>query len=144
MDSNNELYQRIDPDDKAQSLDMDEIRNPIKAILLNIDNKDFDMIAHQLVSQSHGIELIRHYSESYIDVTARGVDKYTTIQYILGTISDYIAFGNDHNDVHMLEHACQGYFVTINLLNTHHFKNQNITVIDDTIHAICEVLDKYL
>ena len=91
---------------------MDEIRNPIKAILLNIDNKDFDMIAHQLVSQSHGIELIRHYSESYIDVTARGVDKYTTIQYILGTISDYIAFGNDHNDVHMLEHACQGYFVT--------------------------------
>ena len=41
------------------------------------------MIAHQLVSQSHGIELIRHYSESYIDVTARGVDKYTTIQYIL-------------------------------------------------------------
>ena len=93
MDSNNELYQRIDPDDKAQSLDMDEIRNPIKAILLNIDNKDFDMIAHhQLVSQSHGIELIRHYSESYIDVTARGVDKYTTIQYILGTISDYIAF----------------------------------------------------
>ncbi|RQN30636.1 hydrolase, partial [Paraburkholderia tropica] len=23
-------------------------------------------------------------------------------------------------------------------------KNQNITVIDDTIHAICEVLDKYL
>ena len=86
MDSNNELYQRIDPDGKAQSLDMDEIRNPIKAILLNIDNKDFDMIAHQLVSQSHGIELIRHYSESYIDVTARGVDKYTTIQYILELI----------------------------------------------------------
>ena len=42
---------------KHKSLDMDEIRNPIKAILLNIDNKDFDMIAHQLVSQSHGIEL---------------------------------------------------------------------------------------
>ncbi|MDU2120788.1 MAG: HAD hydrolase family protein, partial [Staphylococcus aureus] len=140
-----ELYQRIDPDGKAQSLDMDEIRNPIKAILLNIDNKDFDMIAHLLVSQSHGIELIRHYSESYIDVTARGVDKYTTIQYILGTNSDYIAFGNDHNDVHMLEHAYQGYFVTNQFIeHTSFLKNQNITVIDDTIHAICEVLDKYL
>ena len=117
MDSNNELYQRIDPDGKAQSLDMDEIRNPIKAILLNIDNKDFDMIAHLLVSQSHGIELIRHYSESY----------------------------NDHNDVHMLEHAYQGYFVTNQFIeHTSFLKNQNITVIDDTIHAICEVLDKYL
>lgn len=145
MDSNNELYQRIDPDGKAQSLDMDEIRNPIKAILLNIDNKDFDMIAHQLVSQSHGIELIRHYSESYIDVTARGVDKYTTIQYILGTNSDYIAFGNDRNDVHMLEHASQGYFVTNQFIeHTSFFKNKNITVIDDTIYAICEVLDRYL
>ena len=44
LDSNNELYQRIDPDGKAQSLDMDEIRNPIKAILLNIDNKDLSLI----------------------------------------------------------------------------------------------------
>ncbi|MDU7021706.1 MAG: HAD hydrolase family protein [Staphylococcus epidermidis] len=121
LDTNNELYQRIDPDGKAQSLDMDEIRNPIKAILLNIDKKNFDMIAHQLVSQSHGIELIRHYS------------------------GDYIAFGNDHNDVHMLEHASQGYFVTNQFIeHTLFFKNQNITVIDDTIHAICEVLDKYL
>ena len=145
LDTNNELYQRIDPDGKAQSLDMDEIRNPIKAILLNIDKKNFDMIAHQLVSQSHGIELIRHYSESYIDVTARGVDKYTTIQYILGTNSDYIAFGNDHNDVHMLEHASQGYFVTNQFIeHTSFFKNKNITVIDDTIYAICEVLDRYL
>ncbi|MDU5016389.1 MAG: HAD hydrolase family protein, partial [Staphylococcus epidermidis] len=71
--------------------------------------------------------------------------KYTTIQYILGTNSDYIAFGNDHNDVHMLEHAYQGYFVTNQFIeHTSFLKNQNITVIDDTIHAICEVLDKYL
>ena len=45
----------------------------------------------------------------------------------------------------MLEHAYQGYFVTNQFIeHTSFLKNQNITVIDDTIHAICEVLDKYL
>ena len=56
-----------------------------------------------------------------------------------------LAFGNDHNDVHMLEHASQGYFVTNQFIeHTSFFKNKNITVIDDTIYAICEVLDRYL
>ncbi|GEM_PF-2998156 len=54
MDTDNELYQhqRIDLDGKAQPLDMDAIQYPIKVILLNIKNKDFDLIAHQLDSKS--------------------------------------------------------------------------------------------
>ncbi|MEJ7281676.1 HAD hydrolase family protein, partial [Staphylococcus epidermidis] len=76
------------------------IKDPIKAILLNIKSEEFDTIANTLETESNGVELIHHYNESYIDVTAQGIDKHTTIQYILGADADYIAFGNDHNDIH--------------------------------------------
>jgi len=56
-----------------------------------------------------------------------------------------LAFGNDHNDIHMLEYASRGYFVANQFVeHTSLIKNPNITVIDNTNRAVCEVLDMYL
>lgn len=123
---------------------MDAIKDPIKAILLNIKSEEFDTIANTLETESIGVELIQHYNESYIDVTAQGIDKHTTIQYILGADADYIAFGNDHNDIHMLNNASHGYFVSNANVEYQSFKEPNIEVINNTNEAICNVLDKYL
>lgn len=145
LDANHELYQRIDPNHTAQLLPMDNIKNPIKAILLNIKSENFDTIAHILESKTNGIELIYHLNESYIDVTAQGIDKYTTIQYVLGSDTVFIAFGNDHNDIHMLNNASQGYFVSNDNVEYQSFlKNPNIKIIDKTNQAICEILDYYI
>lgn len=145
LNADNEIYQRIDPNRTAQALHMDDIKDPIKAILLNIKPDDFDTIAKILETESDGIELIYHFNESYIDVTAQGIDKHTTIQYLIGSDTDYIAFGNDHNDIHMLDNALQGYFVANALVEHQSFlKNPNIKVIDNSNDAICKVLDNYL
>lgn len=145
LNADNEIYQRIDPNRTAQALHMNDIEDPIKAILLNIKSDDFDIIAKTLETESNGVELIHHFNESYIDVTAQGIDKHTTIQYILGADADYIAFGNDHNDIHMLDNASHGYFVSnANVEHQSFLKNPNIEVIDDTNQTICEVLDKLL
>ncbi|MEJ7235637.1 hydrolase, partial [Staphylococcus epidermidis] len=72
LNADNEIYQRIDPNRTAQALHMDDIKDPIKAILLNIKSDDFDTIAKILKTESDGIELIYHFNESYIDVTAQG------------------------------------------------------------------------
>ena len=45
LNADNEIYQRIDPNRTAQALHMDDIKDPIKAILLNIKSDDFDTIA---------------------------------------------------------------------------------------------------
>ncbi|MGX0051707.1 HAD-IIB family hydrolase [Staphylococcus capitis] len=145
LNADTELYQRIDPNRTAQSIHMDAIKDPIKAILLNIKSEEFDTIANTLETESNGVELIHHYNESYIDVTAQGIDKHTTIQYILGADADYIAFGNDHNDIHILNNASHGYFVSnANVEYQSFLKNPNIEVINNTNEAICNVLDKYL
>ena len=44
---------------------MDAIKDPIKAILLNIKSEEFDTIANTLETESIGVELIQHYNESY-------------------------------------------------------------------------------
>ena len=116
----------------------------LRIFLLNIKSDDFDTIAKILKTESDGIELIYHFNESYIDVTAQGIDKHTTIQYLIGSDTDYIAFGNDHNDIHMLDNASQGYFVANALVEHQSFlKNPNIKVIDNSNDAICKVLDNF-
>lgn len=109
LNADTELYQRIDPNRTAQSIHMDAIKDPIKAILLNIKSEEFDTIANTLAD------------------------------------ADYIAFGNDHNDIHMLNNASHGYFVSnANVEYQSFLKNPNIEVINNTNEAICNVLDKYL
>lgn len=145
LDATYELFQRIDPNHTAKILDMDDIVEPIKAIILDIRHDDFEEIATILAEKSHSLELIQHLNENYIDITAQGIDKHTTIQKIIGATTEYIAFGNDHNDIQMLEHASYGYFVTnLHMDHTTFINNPQITLVDDTNEAICNELDKWL
>lgn len=145
LDATNELFQRIDPNNTANALDMNDISQPIKAIILEIRKDDFEEIATILAEKSKSVELIHHLNERYIDITAQGIDKHTTIQELIGNATEYIAFGNDHNDIKMLEHATQGYFVTNEHMDhTTFINNANITLIENTNEAVCEVIDKWL
>ena len=76
-------------------------------------------------------------------MTAQGIDKHTTIQYLIGSDTDYIAFGNDHNDIHMLDNASKVILWLMRWLNISHFENPNIKVIDNSNDAICKVLDNF-
>ncbi|MEX2947651.1 HAD-IIB family hydrolase [Staphylococcus warneri] len=145
LDASYELFQRIDPNHTAKNLGMDDIVQPIKAIILDIRQDDFEEIATILAEKSYSVELIHHLNEHYIDITAKGIDKHTTIQKLIGDLTEYIAFGNDHNDIQMLEHATQGYFVTNEHMDhTMFINNPNITLVENTNKAICKELDQFL
>ena len=67
------------------------------------------VITQRLRSQPT-LKVIHHRNENAVDITAKGIDKHSTLRKIIGG-QDYVAFGNDANDVEMLEHAKQGYYV---------------------------------
>lgn len=61
-----------------------------------------EIILHEL--KKLNLEIVRHEEAKSIDLTAKGVNKYTTLlQYF--PKEEYIAFGNDDNDVQLLRHA---------------------------------------
>ncbi|HEA4404332.1 TPA: HAD hydrolase family protein, partial [Staphylococcus aureus] len=57
---------------------------------------------------------------------------------------EYIAFGNDHNDIVMLQYATNGYIVGPSEDNTHTIlKLNHVTHIDSHAQAICSSLNLY-
>lgn len=111
---------------------------------MNIANEDFDEIATYIATTAPHLSLINHSNEHNIDITAKYINKFTAIESILGSQPAYIAFGNDHNDIEMLQHAKIGYFVN-NQIDVTLFKNENkIQCIDANTDALCLVLDQVL
>lgn len=52
VDATNTIYQRLDPQLLAQKLTINEITSPIKTILLNIDEKDFDEVVTYIATNA--------------------------------------------------------------------------------------------
>ncbi|HEI6365700.1 TPA: HAD hydrolase family protein [Staphylococcus aureus] len=82
--------------------------------------------------------------EYNIDITAQNINKYTALQYIFDADVKYIAFGNDHNDIFMLQHASSGYIIGPSEAYTHAIlKLDKIKHINNNTQAICKVLKSY-
>ena len=129
VDATNTIYQRLDPHRLAQKLTINDITSPIKTILLNIDEKDFDEVVTYLATNAPNI-----------DITAKYINKFTAIEHILGKYPTYVAFGNDHNDIEMLQHAKVGYFVNNESMDVSILKN--IRCINANTEALCLSLDE--
>lgn len=69
VDATNTIYQRLDPHRLAQKLTINDITSPIKTILLNIDEKDFDEVVTYLATNAPSLSLINHSNELNIDIT---------------------------------------------------------------------------
>ncbi|AUG73751.1 hydrolase [Staphylococcus aureus] len=88
--------------------------------------------------------MIHHSNEYNIDITAQNINKYTALQYIFDADVKYIAFGNDHNDIVMLQHASSGYIIGPSEAYTQAIlKLDKIKHIDNNAQAICKVLKSY-
>lgn len=143
VDATNTIYQRLDPQLLAQKLTINEITSPIKTILLNIDEKDFDEVVTYIATNAPSLSLINHSNELNIDITAKYINKFTAIEHILGKYPTYVAFGNDHNDIEMLQHAKVGYFVNNESMDASILKNnKNIRCIYANTEALCVSLDE--
>jgi hydroxymethylpyrimidine pyrophosphatase-like HAD family hydrolase len=103
------IYRQLDPSQLAQNINMITIDQPIKIILLAIPAQFYPII-YQELQLDETVSVITHTQEGNIDITAKGINKFTTLQNYFSTV-EYIAFGNDNNDVELLVHAEKSYFI---------------------------------
>lgn len=128
----------------SSCIDVANIDTPIKIILLNIDPAQITTILDELDKYHQELEMIHHSNEYNIDITAQNINKYTALQYIFDADVKYIAFGNDHNDIVMLQHASSGYIIGPSEAYTHAIlKLDKIKHINNNAQAICKVLKSY-
>ncbi|EOA8863807.1 HAD hydrolase family protein [Staphylococcus aureus] len=145
LDAENAIFERLDPHKLASCIDVANIDTPIKIILLNIDVAQITTILDDELNKCHQeLEMIHHSNEYNIDITAQNINKYTALQYIFDADVKYIAFGNDHNDIVMLQHASSGYIIGPSEAYTQAIlKLDKIKHIDNNAQAICKVLKSY-
>ena len=109
--SNLVIYKQLDPDNLADKLEIHKIEEPIKIILVDIPVSLYEDIKKYISKFQEMLSIINHDNERNIDITAKGINKYSTLQKIIGDES-YIAFGNDVNDYELLKHADKSYYVS--------------------------------
>ncbi|GBG94685.1 hypothetical protein LFYK43_11440 [Ligilactobacillus salitolerans] len=105
----NKILKQLDPEHFAENISIEEINKPIKIILLNLKPTLFDSL-YKMLKNNTSLAIIRHQGENNLDLTATGINKYTTLQRLLPK-KEYIAFGNDANDTILLNHAYKSVWV---------------------------------
>lgn len=105
------IYKQLDPDNLANKVEMEAIEEPIKIILIDIPKEIFVEIKKHISMLGSNISILYHDGEHNIDITAKGINKFSTLQKIIGNEA-YIAYGNDVNDYELLQNATQSFYVS--------------------------------
>lgn len=104
----NLITKQLDPDNLAHNVPLEQITTTIKVILLGMVDQQLKEIV-QLVTDHTNLEIVQHVGEGNLDLTGQNINKANTLA-LLG-MHDYIAFGNDMNDVKMLSQATTSFWV---------------------------------
>nr|WP_275296057.1 HAD hydrolase family protein [Staphylococcus auricularis] len=80
-----------------------------------------------------------HKEENNIDITAKNINKFTTLKKII-TTDNYIAYGNDINDFELLQHAEEAYY--IGEIKNRIYPN-NVKIIKNDSRAVANSLKIY-
>ncbi|RPF58213.1 HAD-IIB family hydrolase [Abyssicoccus albus] len=107
----NMIAKQLDPANLAHNIGMDEIRKPIKIILIGIAEEYYEKISNLIKASGDGLSINYHDDERNIDITSTGINKYTTFKRLFGE-TDYTAYGNDINDYELLKYAQQAHYVS--------------------------------
>jgi len=105
----NFMYGQIDIGNFARQVPLSMIETPVKVILLDL-NDDLLSEISELLSSNTDLAVVGHIGEGDLNITANEVNKYSTLTKM--GITDYIAFGNDTNDIEMLRHAQSWIWIT--------------------------------
>ena len=93
------IYQNIDPLKSAKNLSIDLLENIVKVVLFTSNSE----IQKSLEALSLTIHL--HQNEGILDISPEGIDKWSGLQQLGLKEGEFIAFGNDSNDICMFKVA---------------------------------------
>ncbi|SDC43452.1 hypothetical protein SAMN05421663_102411 [Terribacillus halophilus] len=95
------IKSRVDPDGLAEEVQLEDLEQIVKILIL--DSADQQQVASE--AEKLGLRVHRHHGEGIVDISPPGIDKWSAIQEVGIMEKEYIAFGNDANDVEMFRHA---------------------------------------
>lgn len=102
------IEKMIDPHDLAKQVDIETIKQPIKTILVNLDN-NLQSRLMKSIDEETNLAVIGLAGEGTVDIVAQGINKLSALRSL--GIEEYVAFGNDRNDLEMLDQAKQSVWV---------------------------------
>ncbi|MFP7493119.1 HAD family hydrolase [Terribacillus saccharophilus] len=100
-DPEHPLRARVDPESLAEKVQLEDLERIVKILIL--DSADQEQIASE--AEKLGLRVHRHQGEGIVDISPPGIDKWSAIQEVGIREKEYIAFGNDANDIEMFRHA---------------------------------------
>ncbi|MGT2958188.1 hydrolase [Streptococcus bovimastitidis] len=103
-DLQHHILGKLDPGHLAKEVALTE-KNVSKIILFNIEAEEA-----QLLESMPNTTVLYHQAEKELVITAKGINKYSALRFLIGQ-KPFVAFGNDQNDITMLNNATKGFVI---------------------------------
>lgn len=98
---NHSILSKVDTSQLAKRVAVESLNSIVKILILSANN--MEELAGKLVDL--GVVIHRHRDEDVIDVSPQGIHKWNALQQLGVEEKQYIAFGNDANDIPMFKEA---------------------------------------
>lgn len=123
------IRRNVDPEQRAKNVTPSELDELVKVVILSSVNGQL------LLDQLHKLPVViyRHGQEDIIDISPKGVNKWTGLQQLGLETQRFIAFGNDANDIEMFKHSyhsvCVGEHTELGELATEKVGNEEEQIV---------------
>lgn len=104
---NHPILNNLDPHKLAQNKELQQLNNILKILILSANDRE----ALKQKLAEHDIMVHTYTDENLIDISPSGINKWYALQKLGILEQNYIAFGNDSNDITMFQHAKQAIMV---------------------------------
>ncbi|WP_339316318.1 HAD family hydrolase [Paenibacillus sp. FSL R10-2734] len=133
------IRRNVDPEQRAKNVSPAELEELVKVVILSSLNGE------QLLDQLHKLPIViyRHGQEDIIDISPKGVNKWTGLQQLGIEPQQFIAFGNDANDIEMFRHSahsvCVGEHTVLGELATEKVSNEEEQIFRKIMELMVEL-----
>jgi hypothetical protein len=123
------IRRNVDPEQRANNVSPSELDEIVKVVFLSSLNGE------QLLDQLHRLPVViyKHGQEDIIDISPKGVNKWTGLQRLGIEPQQFIAFGNDANDIEMFRQSahsvCVGDHTALSELATEKVSNDEEEIV---------------
>ncbi|MCM3357913.1 MULTISPECIES: HAD family hydrolase [unclassified Psychrobacillus] len=129
-DENHPIRMNLDTLQQAEKVELHKLNKVVKVVILHSNNQE--NLLHEL--KQLPVEICNHGREGILDISPLGVDKWNGLQK-LGVLSkQFIAFGNDANDIPMFLQAqssvCIGNYEELIKIATAQVANEEALVLN--------------
>ncbi|RXZ79221.1 HAD family phosphatase [Paenibacillaceae bacterium] len=99
--SDHPILRNVDPSKRAKKVEVDTLQSIVKILIVTAS--DIEALAEQIALT--GAVIHRHRHENIIDISPQNIHKWNALLQLGLQEKQFVAFGNDANDITMFQHA---------------------------------------